>query len=141
MKKIIYNLVTYIISGILIFSGMSKIIAPEPLTNILNILDILPEPVIILFSILLPIFEILLGILIIANVQKRITIAAAGLLFLAFLLFSVYGTISGLNSDCGCFGDIVTSDIGWGMVVRNSIFFILVLVLYFNTAEQNVQTK
>lgn len=141
MKKILYSTVYYTISIILIVSGMSKIISPESLPSILNLTGILPEPLIVIVSILLPVVEILLGVLLAVKVQIRIVVAAAGFLFLSFLLFSIYGTIAGLNSDCGCFGDLVKSDIGWGLVVRNSIFFILVLLLYFNTAGQNVQAK
>ena len=137
-SKYIYYTGLYFIAAILIFSGSTKIIDPEPLNYILNLLEVLPEPMVIFISVILPVTEIMLGIFLFFNLKAKVTLSFTSVLFLSFLLFAIYGTLTGISSECGCFGNILKSNIGWGMIVRNIVLFIIVVLLYFNSAESDV---
>lgn len=62
--------------------------------------------------------EILLACLLIAGVLPQITVKLTGVLFLIFILFSLYRAISGEES-CGCFGALTVSP--WVTLILNSL--------------------
>ena len=78
---------------------------------------------------LLPVIEITLGVMLLLKIRVKETLIAATILFLFFFLFSVYGTVIGLENDCGCFGKAVESSFGIGMVIRNILFLLLSLTV------------
>ena len=78
---------------------------------------------------LLPVLEITLGVMLLLRIRVKETLIAVTILFLLFFLFSVYGTVIGLENDCGCFGNAVDSSFGIGMVIRNFLFLSLALLM------------
>lgn len=121
LKNIAYAIGLYLITGVLLFSGISKIIDPLPLIETLKLVLNLPENMLIIIATILPIVEISLGVLLVLKIQPKTVLLATLVLFAGFFLFSVYGTIVGLKNDCGCFGSILKSEIGWRMVERNAL--------------------
>lgn len=83
---------------------------------------------------LLPVLEITLGVMLLLRIRVKETLIAATILFLFFFLFSVYGTVIGLENDCGCFGNMVESNFSFNMIIRNFIF-LLVAFLYKSNME------
>jgi len=116
------KIIRIILGVILIVSGIAKIIDPGKAVNLMVSLDILPYLIIMIIMAVLPVVEIGTGCLLLFNLYKEYTYAAACILFWGFFIISVYGTLLGLNSDCGCFGSVMESRVGWGMVVRNGVF-------------------
>lgn len=96
----------------------------------LKAFTILPLDFLILTATALPIIEIGIGILLILKIRQRQVLFFASFLFLVFMLFSVYGTILDIRSDCGCFGSFIQSEIGFGMIVRNTLILLCSSVLY-----------
>ena len=111
----------YFLAAILLLSGISKIADPLPPIETLRVLIQLPEELIIALVSLLSVLEVVLGIMLLFKIKQKIALSAALLLFIIFLVFSIYGTITGITNDCGCFGSLVKSQIGWGMIIRNAV--------------------
>ena len=124
-KNIAYYAGLYLIAGVLLLSGISKIIDPMPLIETLKLVAKLPEDILIIIATILPIIEIGLGVLIVLKIKPKPVLMATLALFAFFFVFSVYGTIIGLKNDCGCFGSIVKSEIGWWMVGRNMLLQVI----------------
>jgi len=118
------RVIKIILGLILLFSGIAKIADPSKAVNLMLEFKIVPESVILIIISILPVLEILFGVLLISNMYQKFASISALVLFTGFFLISIYGTITGLNSDCGCFGSVIKSRIGWGMVVRNGVFVI-----------------
>lgn len=134
VKKIDYSLTVfkityYCIVIILIFSGISKIVNPIPLLDTLKLFPF-SEDLNLIVTLLLPLFEIILGLLLILKIKMKTTLLIVSLLFLSFVAFSIYVTIIGVNGDCGCFGNVIKSEFGWDMIIRNIIFFLFSIILY-----------
>jgi len=123
-KRITYHTGLYFLAAVLLISGISKIIDPIPLIETLKAFAKLPEDILILIVTILPVIEMGLGILLVLKIKPKPVLLGTLLLFAAFLAFSIYGTIIGMKNDCGCFGSLVKSQIGWGMVGRNIIMFL-----------------
>jgi hypothetical protein len=69
-----------------------------------------------------------------------VTVPLTGLIYLTFFIYAIYGLGSGIEGDCGCFGDLdessligslLGSEIGWRMVIRNGVFLLMSLSLFW----------
>lgn len=131
IKPKLFALAFYLIAVILLVSGISKIIDPENFLNTLNTtLAFLGENIIILIATALPVLEIAIGLMLVLKIKIKETLIATVILFSAFLLFAFYGTIAGFDVDCGCFGNSISSEFGFWMIIRNIFFLMLSIVLY-----------
>jgi len=124
--------VHYSVVAVLLFSGIAKIIDPLPLIKTLEATKIFSyiswgNEINIFIATTLPIFEIGLAFLLFLKIKLKVVLQLTLLLFTSFLLYSIYGYYLGLTNDCGCFGDIIKSEFGVGMIVRN-LGFVLILV-------------
>ena len=116
------KIIRIILGVILSVSGIAKIIDPGKAVNLIMEFRIIPGFMAAIIITLLPSIEIATGIFLCTEKYKRLTNCSAVILFTGFLIISIYGTIIGLNSDCGCFGSVMESRVGWGIVVRNGVF-------------------
>ena len=136
----------YFITSILLFSGFAKIIDPLPLIKILeafNLFSFTPFGGEINFAItaILPLLEIGLAILLIMKVKLKVTLSLTLLLFTGFLFYAIYGYYLGITNDCGCFGDIIKSEFGVGMILRNFIFIAIIIYIvkqYLGKSKKNL---
>ena len=118
------RVIKIILGLILLFSGIAKIADPSNAVNLMLEFKIVPEALILIIISALPVLEILIGVLLVSGMYHKSAVISALILFSGFLIISIYGTIIGLNSDCGCFGSVIKSRIGWRMVVRNGVFVV-----------------
>ncbi len=131
VKILFFFLFYYSIIVILFFTGFAKILNPIQLINTLKIFPF-PDELILVTTTLLPIFEISLAVMLFLKIKLKLTMIFVVLLFSFFFLFSVYGFYLGLDNDCGCFGNVIQSRFGWGMILRNFILLCISLFLIFN---------
>ena len=132
----LYHICYYFISAVLVGSGLAKIIDPAGMLNTLDAaFNFLSEDIIIVTATIIPIAELGIGAMLLLKIKTKLALATSVILFAGFLLFSVYGNIIGLNEDCGCFGNLIKSDFGWGMIVRNA--FLMLLTIYLIIKDFN----
>ena len=93
----------------------------------------MPNEAIAVLATLLSVVEISFGLLLLFNVKTKLVLIGTLLLFIVFVIFSIYGTIVGIKTDCGCFGSLIESNYGWGMIGRNTTFVALnaIYIRYF----------
>jgi len=119
----------YFIAVVLLFSGVIKIVDPLPMMETMKAVFKVNENLLILAATILPVIEIGFGLMLVFNVETKKVLFAVIILFFCFSTFSVYGTIIGLNNDCGCFGSNVSSEFGVRMIIRNVILLVITLLL------------
>jgi hypothetical protein len=87
----------------------------------------------------LPWIEIAVGGLLIFNLFEKVVKPVAFLIYFSFFIFAIYGLGTGMEGDCGCFGDpdeatiigsLLGSEFGWKMVIRNGIFLLMAAILF-----------
>jgi len=110
---------------ILLISGITKMINPHPLIEVLETLPFVLNIFIPSIVTLFPILEIILAIGLIWNIKIDFTFLTCNLLFFFFFIFAIYGMLVGLNTDCGCFGGFFKSYFDWKMIFRNFIFLLI----------------
>ncbi|MBN2280097.1 MAG: hypothetical protein JXQ65_05925 [Candidatus Marinimicrobia bacterium] len=122
-----------IILIVLILSGIGKIIDPLPAIQLMEKLPLIPNILILPIASILPALELSLALGILLRYKKFIIYSVNLLLFLSFFILSIYGTILKIKVDCGCFGSLLESRVGWTMVLRNSVFLGLSIYLFINS--------
>lgn len=94
----------------------------------------------------LPWIETLVGGLLISGFYKKWVIPAGALIYAGFFAFAIYGLGSGMEGDCGCFGDVDDSNIlsmvlgstfGWSMIIRNGIFVAMACILFWRPDQRD----
>lgn len=93
---------------------------------------------------LLPWIEVAVGAMLVAGIFKKWVIPSGALIYTAFFAFAIYGLGSGMEGDCGCFGDVDDSNIlsmvlgstfGWPMIIRNGIFVAMAGFLFLPSSS------
>lgn len=139
-RELIYEVFFYIIVLVLLFSGFAKIIDPLPLMKTLEALKLfsfttLEGEINFYLAATLPLFEIGLAILLLMKVNLKLILSITLLLFTGFLFYAVYGYYLGITNDCGCFGNIIKSEFGVGMIVRNFVLFVITVFILLGSIK------
>ena len=116
--------VSLLLGAVFVVSGILKVAAPRDWLAESAALGV-PRPV----AVVVPVVELLIGALLIAQLARRLVAVGAALLLVAFTALLVVRLRQGRRPPCACFGALSTKPIGWGNVVRNAVFLVLALVL------------
>ena len=87
------------------------------------------------------IYEIILGLFLLFKKLSKIIMINTSLIFIFFLLISIYGNYKGYNENCGCFGDLVSSNFDGFMIARNLLFVIMVFFTMILSAKEKIKTN
>jgi uncharacterized membrane protein YphA (DoxX/SURF4 family) len=93
-----------VVAGVLIVAGWLKMGAPAISIKAVEAYELLPAAVAEIVGYVLPILEIVIGLLLVVGLLTRLAAIGGGLLMLAFVIGIASAWARGLNIDCGCFG-------------------------------------
>lgn len=136
--NVAYAMMYYGISIIFLFSGIMKIVDPIPTMDTLKTVFHFSDTLNLIIATMLPLVEIAIAALLLLNMWQKQILLIVSILFLCFFLFAVYGTITGISNDCGCFGNVVKSEFGWNMIIRNFLFLSISVAAMIIKLKQNV---
>lgn len=149
-----------LVTGVVwVVAGALKVTDPAGSVRAVRAYDLLPEAVVPTVGHLLPLVEILLGVLLILGLLTRAASVFSALLFVAFIIGIASAWARGLQIDCGCFGGggfdadatskyprEIARDVGlllasmW-LVVRPRTVFALDSVLFRRVADPDVESE
>ncbi|HLR90558.1 MAG TPA: MauE/DoxX family redox-associated membrane protein [Balneolaceae bacterium] len=127
-----------ILGGALIVAGYFKLQDNSALFETVAYIYWLPNFFKSVIIDLLPWLEILLGFLLISKKLDNVALPFTAGIYLVFLLFAIYGFSTGIEGDCGCFGEaggdgllgsLLGSSFGWTMIIRNTLFLLMATFL------------
>ncbi|HZP44787.1 MAG TPA: MauE/DoxX family redox-associated membrane protein [Candidatus Binataceae bacterium] len=102
-----------------VYAGWSKVGDPLGFADSVASFAILPNAIVSIFALALPIFEIIAGLLILGGRPRRIGAAAVFVLSLIFVIALAQALARGLDVNCGCFGPGASTTNPWIDLVRN----------------------
>lgn len=135
LQRVLYFLCYYLIVGVLVFSGISKIINPLPTIETLKAAFKFSNEINLIAATMLPVIEVALALMLLFKYKQRIVLITINVLFFFFFLFAIYGTAIGLNVECGCFSSVVSSEFGIKMILRNLILTSIAFWLVFENKK------
>lgn len=119
------------LGGVLIYAGYLKVLGPQDFADSIAAYELLPLPLISLVALGLPVFEILLGALLISGWKLRVTAFSAVVLTVVFALAISSAIARGLNIDCGCFAsDPSAKTSPWIALGRDLLMLIAAVYLW-----------
>jgi putative oxidoreductase len=135
-SKTLQMLSQLILGGIFIYASIPKLIQPSDFARVIYNYKILPESLIPSLAIILPIIELLFGILLVLNFVPRISAVVLSLLLVTFIIAIFITIVKGISIDCGCFlkslkiPEQKQSD-SWFLILRDLLFLIPGIILIF----------
>lgn len=98
----LYIAIRWLIGGVFILAGGTKLAAPETFAVLIGAYGILPDALVMPVAILMPAAEVIAGAALLVDIRGSLAVIA--LLLLLFMAILGYGMWMGLGVDCGCFG-------------------------------------
>ena len=135
VKHIWFILLRSGLGGLFVYAGALKIGNPIAFADSVATFKLLPEAVINPFALALPIYEILLGALLLAN--RAVGVAAMGLLVLCTVFFAALASAlaRGIPVECGCFGSGGWSSNSWWLMARAFLLAAASAAVYRSVAK------
>lgn len=99
---LVYRLVRISLALVFIWSGASKLLAPQSFMIIIDAYGIVPEFLLLPAALMLSSAELVAGIGLLFDIQWTLGVITA--LLILFMGVLGYGIMLGLDVDCGCFG-------------------------------------
>lgn len=127
--KILINLLRLVFGGVLIFSGIVKLFDITNFTSSLSDFNLLPAQTILFFAYLIPLLELILGLLIFVNYRTAVASQVASFLIALFTAVVISKITEGANISCGCFGNLIEDKINHSTVVRNILLILIGITL------------
>lgn len=93
-----------VVGGVWMVAGALKLPDPAASVRAVRAYDLLPEAVVPVVGHLLPVLEVVVGLLLLAGLLTRAAAGVSALLFVAFVIGIGAAWARGLQIDCGCFG-------------------------------------
>jgi uncharacterized membrane protein YphA (DoxX/SURF4 family) len=98
-----YLVVRVVLGLIFIYAGAMKLMDPKAFARIISHYDLIPEGLLPVVAVGLPLAEVLAGIALLFDLSAGLH-GISGMVVL-FILVLGYGVATGMDIDCGCFGE------------------------------------
>lgn len=129
-----------ILAGVLILAGVMKLQDSSALVETVAYITWLPVWLKWRVVEFLPWVEIVVAVLLVIRIKEKWVLPVVALIFTGFLIFAVYGFATGMEGDCGCFGEFGDSSFGWGMIFRNAVFAGMAGFLFYHPVSSGPET-
>ena len=132
---ILVQIARILVGALFIFSGFVKLV--DPIGSQYKFEEYFSEgvlnmefltPFALIFSIVLIVAEILLGVMILIGYKPKFTVWSLFFLTLVFLFLTWYSAHYNKVTDCGCFGDAIKLT-PWETFYKNVILIVLIILL------------
>ncbi len=134
MKNILSNqyllFLFRIILGLLFtYSGIIKIIDTPGFANSILNYKLLPDLLINFLAIILPWIELTAGLLLLLGISVKENIFIINILLVVFIIAIMINLLRGLDINCGCFGTLNGTKIGFTKLSENCILLVMGIFL------------
>ncbi len=92
------------LGAVFVYAGALKVAAPLAFADSIGSFQMLPVELVSPVALVLPVWEILLGLALIAGIRRQVCALVIGVLCVIFALSLAQALVRGLQVDCGCFG-------------------------------------
>jgi len=132
MKTVLHWVCRLVLAGVFAYAGIAKMADPAAFAASIATFEILPAEWSNLVALVLPPFEVLAGLVILAPFGVRTGALSLGTLSAVFLVALLSALVRGIPVDCGCFGASGPSSVAqiWLAVGRDVGLGAVALFLY-----------
>lgn len=133
--KLLVTIIRYFVGTLFVISGLIKVNDPVGFsyklndyfaTEVLNLPSLIPYS--LLISILIVVFEVVIGVFLILGYKKKFTLWSLLLMIVFFTFLTFYSAYFNKVTDCGCFGDAIKLT-PWQSFTKDIILLVLIVFL------------
>ena len=117
----ILPLARLILGGVFLFYSIGKIADPSAFAKEIGNYHILPLTFVNLLAIILPWFELVCGVLLVAGLKLRASAAIVGAMLVVFIVAILSAMSRGLNINCGC-STVNVEMVGWKKIGEDALW-------------------
>ncbi len=130
-SRALHLTVRFVLGGLFAWAGIVKLTDPRAFAATMSRFDLVPEPLLPVAAIGLPLVEIAAGVGLMVGLPR--SLAAVFLLLVMFIAVLWYGILQGLEFDCGCFSLAEQEEHGtlWTAFWRDWLMLAGVVYLWF----------
>ncbi|RMD48370.1 MAG: hypothetical protein D6830_07000 [Ignavibacteria bacterium] len=129
-NKYLLLLFRFLIGFVFVFAAINKIAFPNDFALSIENYRIIPLFAVNIIAIYLPWLELIIGILLIFNVNVKENSFLSTALLSLFTLMVLQAVIRGLNIECGCFGTHDGQKVGLLKISENILLICISFILY-----------
>jgi Methylamine utilisation protein MauE len=119
----------FLLATVFTLAGAAKLARRSEFTEAVRNYRLLPAWANELVGRGLPPLELLLGVLLFSGLEAIAVAALASLCLLSFTVAVTVNLLQGRRVECGCFGLVADSHLGWSLVGRNALLLLAGLVV------------
>ena len=120
------RVVGIVIGLVLLLTGMTKLLDISGFAAVVGSYQVLPAGLHLPTAVAIMLAELVLAVWLISGWRLLLGAAAALLLHLAYLAWSLVGVLRGLSiPNCGCFGTFWPRPLGWATVAEDAVLSLL----------------
>ena len=123
------------IGGIFVVAGALKLWEPALFAKDLANFRVLPDNLINLVAIMVPWIEVLAGSLLIIGAYQKSSALLITIMLVIFLGFIGQAVYRHLNINCGCFGTLEASKVGWTALAKDGVLLAVAAWLTWRLEE------
>lgn len=128
-KILIHWFIRILLGGLFIYAGAGKLKDPSSFSDAIASFSILPLHLVNFTALSLPVFEIVIGLVLLVPLVSYLRIGALGLILLNLLFIGILTSAwaRGIRADCSCFGVTLPLPSHWKIPVAilRDIFFLI----------------
>jgi len=118
-----------LLGGLFVFSAAVKIVSFSNFIDSVYQYHIVPFELVPWFAFAVVCSELFFGVLFLFNRTARVGGFGLSALLILFIVAIIISMNRGLSGDCGCFGEMFSSKIGWRLLLRDVALFICIVPL------------
>jgi uncharacterized membrane protein len=133
-KRLLIFMAQVIVGGTFLCAGTSKMMNGESFKIAVSSYHILPENLVGPFSKLVPIIELLFGVLLILDVSSKMAVAVLSTMLAVFIAAIMSVIVRDIPFQCGCFDNVrlipkFLQSSAWIAILRNVALLVLCFIL------------
>jgi hypothetical protein len=129
LSRFLYYGSRWILGGVFIYASYDKILHPAAFSKIIYNYQILPDGLINLTALVLPMLELIMGIFFWVGFWMPGTVILSNILLVSYIGALILNLARGLDINCGCFSTSSGSSINVETILWDAAFFALSVYL------------
>jgi len=135
-ERVLLFVFRLLLGGLFLAASVDKVVHPEMFARAVANYRILPEPTVNFFAVVLPWVELVCGLLLLSGQWTRAASLVVSTLLAIFLAAVAVSLARGLDIECGCFGTIAGRTVGLKLLLEDSVWLLMSLLLGFRAKDE-----
>jgi putative oxidoreductase len=113
-----------VVAAVFLAAAIPKVLDPVTFATDIDNYRMVPDALIGPMAVGFPLLETIVGLSLVTGVYARGGAIVASGLLAAFAIAMIQAIVRGIDLDCGCFGHVVETQVGWLTVTRNVVLML-----------------